>query len=127
MTTSFGRVFAGAAAAALLVLSTPARAEVAAPTAENGGATLTLTFELKGAGVDRPASQEKDVTWTVENRYTVTATMAARKPSGFGAFHRPDAAEQAREAERAAAAGAAAGNMQSMDDGTGRADHEALR
>jgi hypothetical protein len=114
MKTSFGRVFAGAAAAALLVLSASARAEVAAPTPENGGATLTLTFELKGTGVDRPASHEKNVTWTVENRYTVTATMAARKPSAFGAFHKPDAAEQAREAERAAAAGAAMQNMGSM-------------
>lgn len=116
MKTSFGRAFAGAAAAALLAVSIGARAEAPTPTPENGNATLIVTFELKGTGIDRPASKEKNVTWTVENRYTVTATMAARKPSGFGAFHKPDAAEQAREAERAAAAGAAAGSMQSMMD-----------
>jgi hypothetical protein len=50
-------------------------------TPANGTATLTVTYELKGAGVDRPASNEKNVTWTVENRYAVTAAMTAQPPS----------------------------------------------
>jgi hypothetical protein len=114
MKTCLGRAFASAAVAALCVLSVRAGAEVPAASPLNGTATLTLTFELKGTGVERPASHEKNVTWTMENRYTVTATMTAQKPGGFGAMHKPDAAEQAREAERAAAVGAAAGSMQSM-------------
>jgi hypothetical protein len=114
MKTCLGRAFASAAVAALCLLSAPAGAEAPVPTAETGVATLTLTFELKGTGVDRPASHEKNVTWTVENRYTVTATMTAQKPSAFGAMHKPDAAEQAREAERATAANQAASDMQSM-------------
>ena len=101
-----------AGAAALVALT--AQADTPKATAEKGTATLVMTVELKGSGVDRPASHEKNVTWKVENRYTVTATMIAQKPSGFGAYHKPDAAEQKREADRAAAAGAAAGSMQGM-------------
>jgi len=114
MKTCLGRASASAAVAALCLVSASAGAEAPVPTAEKGLATLTLTFELKGEGVDRPASHEKNVTWTVENRYTLTATMAAEKPSGFAAMHKPDAAEQAREANRAAAAGMAADSMASM-------------
>ncbi len=115
MKTSFGRVLTGAAAvAALCAFASAATAETAVPSPENGTATLTVTFELKGAGVDRPASQEKNVTWTVENRYSVTAKMSAQKPSGFATYHKPDAAEQAREAGRAAAVTQAATDMSSM-------------
>ncbi|GAB4367221.1 MAG: hypothetical protein Kow00114_25710 [Kiloniellaceae bacterium] len=102
-----------AAAAALCVLSGPAGAGVPA-SPENGTAKLSVTYELKGAGVDRPASHEKNVTWEVMNRYTVEATLTAQKPGGFPAMHKLDAAGQAREAERAAAANAAAGAMQPM-------------
>jgi hypothetical protein len=99
-----------------LVLSAPAAAlaQGATPTPENGTATLTITFEIAGTGVDQPESHERNVTWTVADRYTVTATMTATKPGAFAAMHGPDAEEQAREAERMAAADAAAADMQSM-------------
>jgi hypothetical protein len=103
----------GVAAAALCLISAPGAAQVPATPAK-GAAALTVTYELKGAGVDRPASNEKNVSWAVENRYTVTAAMTAQQPSAYGAFHKPDAAEQAREAGRAQAVTQAAGDMQSM-------------
>ncbi|MGE0652175.1 MAG: hypothetical protein AB7P12_10545 [Alphaproteobacteria bacterium] len=115
-------VVACAAAAAMLVLplalAAPARAQaagqVAAASPENGTATLTMTFEITGGGDDIPQSHERHVTWNVVDRYTVTATMTAGNPGGFPAMHQPDAGEQAREANRAAAADSAATNMQSM-------------
>ncbi len=113
MSRRFGGVLTCAAAAALCLVSTQSGAEVPA-TPANGIATVTVTYELKGAGVERPASNERNVTWTLENRYTVTATLTAQKPAGFAAMHKPDAAEQAREAGRMAAATQAAGDMQSM-------------
>jgi hypothetical protein len=112
MTTTLTRTLICAGAAALVALT--AQADTPKATPEKGTATLTMTVELKGSGVDRPASHERNVTWTVQNRYTVTATMTAAKPTGFGAMHKPDAAEQKREADRAAAGQAAAGNMQGM-------------
>ncbi len=114
MKTRVGHVLACAAAAAMVALALPALAGAPAPTPVDGTATLTMTFEVKGGGVDRPESRERNDTWTVADRYTLTATMSAQKPGGFGTFLKPDADEQAREAERAAAAGAAAGNMQSL-------------
>ena len=113
MSGRFGGVLLCAAAAVLCLVSTESGAEVPA-SPENGTATLIVTYELKGAGTERPASHEKNVNWTVENRYALTATMTAQKPGGFASVHKPDAAEQAREAERMKAATQAMGDMQSM-------------
>jgi hypothetical protein len=91
-----------------------AAAQAASPTPTNGKATLVVTYELKGAGKELPDSHEKNVYWTVDARYEVKAVMTAQKPSGFGTLHKPDAAEQQRESDRAAAAQAAATDMQPL-------------
>jgi len=77
-------------------------------------ATLTLTYTLTGGGTDRPDSHEREVIWSVQNRYDVKATLVAEKPSGFGGMHKPDAAETAGMQQRQAAAEAGAQNMQGM-------------
>lgn len=114
MKTTLARTLVLAASAALSALA--ARADTPQATPVNGTATLTMTFELKGGGVDLPASHERHVTWKVENRYSVTATMTAQKPTGFAGMHKPDAAEQKREADRQAAAQDAARTMQPMQE-----------
>ena len=114
MKTTLARTLVVAAAAAPIAFSTQAEAPKATPV--NGTATLTMTFELKGSGVSRPASHEHNIAWTVEDRYSVTATMTAQKPSGFAAMHKPDAAEQKREADRQAASQDAARAMAPMQE-----------
>ncbi|MDQ7247204.1 hypothetical protein [Dongia sedimenti] len=98
--------------AVALLASAPASADPFSPAKSK--ATLTVTYTLKGGGTDRPESHEREVIWSVDEHYEITATMVAEKPSGFGSFHKPDAAEQAGMAQRQAAAEAGAQNMQSM-------------
>ena len=89
-------------------------ASAASFSAPNGLATLTVTYRISGGGEDLPKSHERHVTWSVADAYQVKATLVAGKPSGFGSLHKRDAAEEAREAGRARAATAAAGDMQDM-------------
>jgi hypothetical protein len=105
---------AGLCATTAIILPGFAMAQTVTPTPAKGAATLTVTYELKGTGVDRPKSNEKNVTWTAENRYELKGAMTAQAPSGFAGLHKPDAAEQQREANRMAAAQSAATNMQPM-------------
>lgn len=107
-TAARAAVLLAAFGAALAGIVASARAEPFSP--ERSAATLTVTYHLTGGGEDLPASHERHVIWSVDNRYAVKATLVAQKPSGFGGLHQPDAAE----AERAAAAQSAAGNMQDM-------------
>jgi hypothetical protein len=95
-----------------LLAAGPATADPFSPLKSK--ATLTLTYTLTGGGTDRPDSHEREVIWSVENRYEVKATLVAEKPSGFGSFHKPDAAETASMQQRQAAAEAGAQNMQGM-------------
>lgn len=109
------RICAGRLAACLCATTIFAfSVQAATPSPTDGKATLVVTYELKGAGKELPDSHEKHVTWTVNGRYEVKATLIAQKPSGFGTMHQPDAAEQQREADRTAAAQAAATDMQPM-------------
>jgi hypothetical protein len=95
-----------------LLLPAPASADPFSP--PKSKATLTVTYTLTGGGTDRPASHEREVIWSVENRYTVKATLFAEKPTGLGGLHKPDAAETAGMQQRQAAAAAGAQNMQGM-------------
>jgi len=103
-------IFCGLAVA--LLAAAPAAADPFSP--PKSKATLTVTFTLKGGGTDRPDSHEREVIWSVEDRYQVTATMIAEKPAGFGGLHKPDAGETASMEQRQAAAEAGAQNMQGM-------------
>jgi hypothetical protein len=98
--------------AVALLAAAPASADPFSPLKSK--ATLMLTYTLTGGGTDRPDSHEREVIWSVENRYEVEATLVAEKPSGFGSFHKPDAAETASMQQRQAAAEAGAQNMQGM-------------
>ncbi|GAB2175390.1 hypothetical protein [Dongia sp. agr-C8] len=104
-------IFCGLAVA---LLSMPAAADPFSP--PKSKATLTLTYTLTGGGTDRPASHEREVIWSIENRYEVAATLIAEKPAGFGAMHQPDAGENAAMQQRQEAAAAGAQNMQGMMD-----------
>jgi hypothetical protein len=95
-----------------LLAAAPASADPFSPLKSK--ATLSVTYTLTGGGTDRPDSHEREVIWTVENRYDVKATLVAEKPSGFGGLHKPDAAETASMQQRQAAAEAGAQNMQGM-------------
>jgi hypothetical protein len=95
-------------------VSTMSAAIAASFSAPNATATLTVSYRLAGGGEDLPKSHERHVTWSVDDTYDVKATLVAGKPAAMGGLHKPDAAEQAREANRAKAANAAAGDMQDM-------------
>lgn len=99
--------------ASILVPAAPS-AFAASFSAPNGPATLTVTYRITGGGEDLPKSHERHVTWSVADSYEVKATLVAGKPVAMGGLHKPDANEQAREAGRAKAANAAAGDMQDM-------------
>lgn len=55
--------------------------------AEDTPATLSVTYTLTGSGVERPASNERNVTWTVNDRYESKVSMTARKPSETPGLH----------------------------------------
>ncbi len=95
-----------------LLAAAPASADPFSPAKSK--AMLTVTYTLTGGGTDRPASHEREVIWSVEDRYEVKATLIAEKPAGFGGLHKPDAAETASMQQRQAAAEAGAQNMQGM-------------
>lgn len=50
-------------------------------------ATVTVSFKVTGSGDDIPASHERHVTWKVDDRYDVKATMKAVKPGGYPGLH----------------------------------------
>ena len=102
--------FCGLTAAIFLI--SPALADAFSP--PQSKATLTITYRLTGEGVDRPDSHERDVTWSVDDRYTVQVVFIAQPPMSYGSLHKLDAGESANLAGRQAAAQAAAGNMQGM-------------
>jgi len=77
-------------------------------------ATLTVTYTLTGGGTDRPESHEREVIWSVEDRYEIKAVMSAEAPMPYGGLHKADAAETANIQQRQAAAAAGAQNMQGM-------------
>jgi hypothetical protein len=105
-------IFCGLAVA--LLSAVPAAADPFSPAKSK--ATLTVTYTLKGGGTDRPDSHEREVIWSVDNRYEVKATLIAEKPAGFGGLHKPDAAETASMQQRQSATEAGAQNMQGMMD-----------
>lgn len=111
---------AGLLSAIALLAAAPAYAQAPA-SAEKSSATLTVVYEFTSSGIDRPKSNEKNVTWTVKNKFETTSTLIAKKPSGFAAFHKPDAAAQKDEADRMTAANAAAKDMQPMMDQASKA------
>jgi hypothetical protein len=95
-----------AALAALCAFAGEAHA--LAPSAAGAPATLVVTYELVGSGVDRPPSGEKNVTWTFNNRFVVTTKMKAVKAQGVPSLHQIDAKKQAElDGAQSAAAKAA--------------------
>lgn len=95
-----------------LLAAGPAAADPFSPAKSK--ATLTVTYTLQGGGTDRPASHEREVIWSVENRYEAKATLIAEKPAALGGMHKPDAAETASMQQRQATAEAGAQDMQGM-------------
>lgn len=111
--TTLARFGLGLVSAAALAMLSTASAQAPASKAKSN-ATLTVVYEFTSSGVDRPKSNEKNVTWTVKNCFETTQTLTAEKPSGFGSLHKADAATQAREADRQATAESAAKDMAPM-------------
>jgi hypothetical protein len=95
-----------------LLATAPAMADPFSP--PKSEATLTITFHLTGGGDDLPASHERHITWSVDDRYVVSAGMVAEKPSGYAGMHKPDSAAVADLQQRQAAAAAGANDMQDM-------------
>ena len=75
-------------AAAALAFAPAADAQGPAP--KDAPATLVVTYELKSSGVDRPASGERNVTWTVAHKFVVTTKLKAEKAQGVPSLHKAD-------------------------------------
>jgi len=71
-------------------------------------ATLVVTVELKSAGLQRPKSGEKNVTWTVAHTFTTTTKLKADKAQGSPLLHKPNPGQQAANEKAAKAAEKAA-------------------
>lgn len=82
-------------------------AHALAPSPAGAPATLVVTYELVGSGVDRPPSGEKNVTWAFNNKFVVTTKLKAVKAQGVPSLHKIDAKKQA-ELGAAQSAGAKA-------------------
>jgi hypothetical protein len=98
----------------LALFATPAIGHAQSFSPVSGTATLTVTYKLVGAGDEIPKSKERHVRWSVDDSYEIKATMLATKPGGFGALHKADATEQAREQKRTQAAQTAQADMSGM-------------
>jgi len=111
--TGLARIGAGLVSAAALAVLPSAMAQATA-SKEKAASTLTVVYEFTGSGVEKPSSNEKHVNWQIADRYELKVNMAAKKPSGFPAFHKQDAAGQAMENDRAKAAASAQKNAQPL-------------
>lgn len=109
-TSALAKLGLGLVSAAALAALPSASAQATA-SKEKAASTLTVVYEFTGSGVEKPASKEKHVNWDIKDRYELKTSMVAKKPSGFGALHKADAATQAREANRQATAESAAKDM----------------
>jgi hypothetical protein len=104
-------LLAGAAFAALAFVSA---AHADKPSPAKSVATLSVTFEVAGAGSFNKKDKTGSGEWTVKDTYTISQTMLAQPPSGYGSLHKMEAAQQATETNRSAAANRAATNMAPM-------------
>ncbi len=104
----------GISAIALLCAfaASPVAADTPSPT--KSSATLTVVYDVKGAGKFNSNDKVIERTWKVTDSYTLRAKVIAQAPTGFPAFFAQDAQQQATEAGRAAAAASAATNMAPM-------------
>lgn len=109
---SLGLGFVSAAALAML----PSASAQATASKENAASTLVVVYEFTSSGVEKPKSNERHVNWTINDRYELKTSMSAKKPSGFPAFHKQDAAGQAMENDRTKAAASAQKNAQPLMD-----------
>ncbi len=106
------RSFLGCALAACLAPLTC----LAGPSAPKSTATLTVEYEISGAGTWKSQDRVLEREWRVADRYALSARMQARAASGFPALHGMDAQQQASEGQRNAAAQRAAQDMAPMMD-----------
>jgi len=77
-------------------------------------ATVTAHYHLTGGGTDRPASHEREVIWSVDDRYEITAHIKAQKPSPASGVKGANAELEDDMTHRAAAAEAAQAGMGDM-------------
>lgn len=103
----------GLVSAAAIAMAPSAFAQATA-SKDKAASTLTVVYEFTGSGVEKPKSNEKHVNWDIKDRYELKTNMTAKKPSGFGSFHKLDAAGQVREADRQKNAELAAKDMAPM-------------
>jgi uncharacterized protein YjbJ (UPF0337 family) len=106
--TALAKLGLGLVSAAALAIAPAAFAQSAA---KGSAGTLTVVFEISGTGVDRPSSKEKNVTWTVKNKFEVSGKLTAKEATGFPALLAKDAAGAAADDKRMAAAGQAQKDM----------------
>jgi len=112
-TTALAKLGLGLVSAAALATLPSASAQATA-SKEKAASTLVVVYEFTGSGVEKPASKEKHVNWTIKDRYELKTNMAAKKPSGLPALHKLDAAGQAAANDRQANAESAAKDMAPM-------------
>ena len=98
--------------AATVVLVSAAGAQGPAP--KDAPATLVITYELKSSGVERPASGERNVTWTVAHKFVATAKLKAEKPQGAPSLHQADPAQKAAIKDASKAAEKSAGDSSAL-------------
>lgn len=108
------RGVSGVALAIALVsaLALPAQADTPSPA--KSAATLTVVYDIKGAGKFTSNDKVFERTWRVTDSYTLRAKVIAQAASGFPALFAMDAQQQSVEAGRNAAAASAAANMAPM-------------
>jgi hypothetical protein len=111
--TALAKLGLGLVSAAALAALPSASAQATA-SKEKAASTLVVVYEFTGSGVEKPSSKEKHVNWDIKDRYELKTNMSAKKPSGFGALHKADAATQARESDRQKNAESAAKDMAPM-------------
>lgn len=109
--TRFAPIVSAAMAAVALASLPGAQAQ---PAAKGSTGTLTVIYEISGTGVDRPSSNEKNVTWTVKNKFEVSGKLTAKEATGFPALLAKDAAGLAADDKRMAAANQAQKDMAPM-------------
>lgn len=111
--TALAKLGLGLVSAAVLAMAPSAFAQAAA---KGSTGTLTVVYEISGTGVERPASKEKNVTWTVKNKFEVSGKLTAKEATGFPALLAKDAAGAAADDKRMAAATQASKDMAPMMD-----------
>lgn len=99
-----------------LILAAPLHGVGAAETAAPPGASASISaiYELEGSGSFASNDKVLKREWQVKDRYEVVVRLTARQPTGYAAFHTPDASQQQTEAARMASAERAATAMAPM-------------